>query len=141
MLLAKTIASVPLNWLGEHSIVVYLAFFLPMAVSRAILFKLGIVTDIGTIALLVTACGIVGPVLLYMAVQWSRHRPLPLRTAGLGTHRPPAPPAARGDGAGRVAVPCTPGALEMSGRAGEMSGRCPLPAPPSPNLRSAPATT
>ena len=71
VLLARTAASVPLNWLGEHSIVVYLAFFLPMAVSRAVLFKLGIITDIGTISLLVTACGIIGPVLLYAAVQWS----------------------------------------------------------------------
>ncbi|MGQ7791040.1 acyltransferase family protein [Faunimonas sp. B44] len=71
VLLASTVAAIPLGWLGAQSIVVYLAFFLPMAVSRAVLLKLGIVTDVGTIALLVTAAGIVGPVLLYALVRWT----------------------------------------------------------------------
>jgi uncharacterized membrane protein YcfT len=70
-LLSRISLSVPLAWLGEHTIVVYLAFFLPMAVSRGILFKLGIVTDIGTISLLVTLSGILGPVILYGLVQWT----------------------------------------------------------------------
>ncbi len=70
-LLTDTLASIPLRWLGEHSIVVYLAFFLPMAVSRTVLLKTGIITDVGTISVLVTLCGIVGPVLLYALVQWS----------------------------------------------------------------------
>ncbi|MGH6923533.1 MAG: acyltransferase family protein, partial [Propylenella sp.] len=59
----------PIRWLGEHSIVVYLAFFLPMAVSRALLLKLGIIPDIGTISVLVTLSGIAGPVLLYWLIQ------------------------------------------------------------------------
>lgn len=58
-------------WLGAHSIVIYLSFFLPMALSRAVLLKTGIVTDIGTVALLVTAAGIVAPVLFYGLVQWT----------------------------------------------------------------------
>ena len=61
----------PSRWLGEHSIVIYLAFFLPMAVSRAILLKTGIVPDIGTVSLLVTLSGIVGPILLYAMIQWT----------------------------------------------------------------------
>jgi uncharacterized membrane protein YcfT len=69
VLLARTFVMPPLRWLGEHSIVVYLAFFLPMAVSRTVLLKTGIVTDIGTISLLVTLAGVLGPVVLYMAVQ------------------------------------------------------------------------
>ena len=60
-----------LSWLGAHSIVVYLAFFLPMAVSRVVLVRTGIVTDIGTVSLLVTAAGVIGPVVLYGLVQWS----------------------------------------------------------------------
>lgn len=70
-LLVETLASTPLRWLGEHSIVVYLAFFLPMAVSRAVLLKLGIITDVGTISVLVTLAGILAPVALYALVQWS----------------------------------------------------------------------
>jgi uncharacterized membrane protein YcfT len=70
-LLSRISLSAPLAWLGEHTIVVYLAFFLPMAVSRAVLFKLGIITDIGTISLLVTLAGILGPVALYGLVQWT----------------------------------------------------------------------
>ena len=45
-----------LRYLGEHSIVVYLAFFLGMAASRSVLLKTGLIPDIGTVALLVTAC-------------------------------------------------------------------------------------
>lgn len=60
-----------LEWLGAHSIVVYLAFFLPMAVTRAVLIRLGIISDVGTISLLVTIAGVVGPVVLYGLIQWS----------------------------------------------------------------------
>jgi uncharacterized membrane protein YcfT len=72
-LLAGTALSRPLAWLGKNSIVIYLAFFLPMAISRSVLLKTGIITDIGTISLLVTIAGVVGPILLYMLVQWSGH--------------------------------------------------------------------
>src|SRR5690606_20460213 len=49
-----------LGFLGRHSIVVYLAFFLPMAAARAVLLKLGVL-DVGTMGLLVTAAAVVGP--------------------------------------------------------------------------------
>ncbi|MHB2267300.1 acyltransferase family protein [Aliihoeflea sp. PC F10.4] len=58
-----------LSWLGAHSIVIYLAFFLPMAVSRAILMRTGL--DIGTMSALVTVAGIAGPVVLYGLIQWT----------------------------------------------------------------------
>lgn len=64
-----------LSWLGAHSIVVYLAFFLPMAATRVVLVRTGIVTDVGLVALLVTIAGIVGPVIMYLAVHktgWGR---------------------------------------------------------------------
>jgi uncharacterized membrane protein YcfT len=60
-----------LTWLGAHSIVIYLAFFLPMATTRAVLPRLGIIGDVGTMGLLVTAAGVIGPVILYLLVQWS----------------------------------------------------------------------
>ena len=60
-----------LGYLGKNSIVVYLAFFLPMAVSRAILLKFAPFLDIGTISLLVTICGVVGPVILLAVINWT----------------------------------------------------------------------
>ena len=42
-----------------------------MAVSRAILLKTGLITDIGTIALLVTLAGIAGSLVFYALVQWT----------------------------------------------------------------------
>ncbi len=58
-----------LQYLGRNSIVVYLAFFLPMAVSRSILLKFFPNVDIGTAAFLVTAAGVIGPVILFEIVR------------------------------------------------------------------------
>lgn len=60
-----------LRWLGRHSIVVYLAFFLPMAATRVVLVKTGLVPDVGLMAFLTTVAGIAGPAVLYGLVQWS----------------------------------------------------------------------
>lgn len=60
-----------LAWLGGHSIVVYLAFFLSMAVSRSIMIKSGLISDVGTVSALTTAAGVAGPVVLYFLVQWT----------------------------------------------------------------------
>jgi len=68
-LIAKGDAFSALRYLGKHSIVVYLAFFLGMAGSRSVLLKTGLVTDLGAVALLVTACGIAGTVALFWAVR------------------------------------------------------------------------
>ncbi|HMI00723.1 MAG TPA: acyltransferase family protein, partial [Bradyrhizobium sp.] len=50
---------------GEHSIVIYLAFFLPMAATRTLLLRAGPIHDIGTISLVVTIIGVVGALLLW----------------------------------------------------------------------------
>jgi uncharacterized membrane protein YcfT len=73
-LMAKSDVFAPLRYLGKNSIVVYLAFFLGMAGSRALLLKTGIVPDLGTVALIVTACGIGVAVGLFLAVRgtWLR---------------------------------------------------------------------
>jgi uncharacterized membrane protein YcfT len=72
-LMVKSDLFAALRYLGKNSIVVYLAFFIGMAGSRAVLLRTGIVPDLGTVALLVTACGIAGAIALYWAV---RHTPL-----------------------------------------------------------------
>src|SRR5215212_6395454 len=68
-LMAKSDVFAPLRYCGRHSIVIYLAFFLFMAASRAVLLKTGIIGDIGTISVLVTCCGVIGPLLLFWAVR------------------------------------------------------------------------
>lgn len=58
-----------IRWCGSHSIVIYLAFFLPMAVTRVVLLKLGIIPDIGTVSLLVWIAAIAGPLILFWLVE------------------------------------------------------------------------
>ena len=55
-----------LRYCGEHSIVIYLAFFLPMAATRTLLLRTGVIHDIGTMSLLVTIAGVVGA----LAIWW-----------------------------------------------------------------------
>ena len=54
-----------LRFCGEHSIVIYLAFFLPMASTRTLLLKTGLISDIGTVSLIVTVVGVVGSLLIW----------------------------------------------------------------------------
>jgi uncharacterized membrane protein YcfT len=54
-----------LRFCGEHSIVIYLAFFLPMAATRTLLLRNGPFHDIGTIGLIVTIAGIAGALVLW----------------------------------------------------------------------------
>ena len=54
-----------LRFCGEHSIVIYLAFFLPMAASRTLLLRTGIIHDIGTISLVVTMVGVLGALAIW----------------------------------------------------------------------------
>lgn len=70
-----------LEYCGRNSIVIYLAFFLPMAVSRVILLKFAPFLDVGTVSALVMIAAASGPVILYWFVQltgWGKflfHRP------------------------------------------------------------------
>jgi uncharacterized membrane protein YcfT len=81
-----------LSWLrycGTHSIVIYLAFFLPMAATRVVLVKTEIIADIGTISALVTIAGVAGALAWFWAVRrtpfrllferpaWARLKPKP----------------------------------------------------------------
>jgi uncharacterized membrane protein YcfT len=70
-LMAKADVFQPLRYCGANSIVIYLAFFLPMAVTRTILLKTGVIADLGTISLIVTTAGVIGALCWYWAVRWT----------------------------------------------------------------------
>jgi uncharacterized membrane protein YcfT len=59
------------NWLnfirfcGEHSIVIYLAFFLPMAATRTLLLRSAIIADVGTMSLVVTLVALAGALAIW----------------------------------------------------------------------------
>jgi uncharacterized membrane protein YcfT len=59
----------PLRYCGRNSIVIYLAFFLPMVLSRTLLLKTGWIPDIGAVSLAVTLSGVIGALALYWAVR------------------------------------------------------------------------
>jgi uncharacterized membrane protein YcfT len=60
-----------LRFCGEHSIVIYLAFFLPMASTRTLLLKTGMIHDIGLVSLIVTVVGVAGSLLIWRAALWA----------------------------------------------------------------------
>ncbi|MET0878049.1 MAG: acyltransferase family protein [Tardiphaga sp.] len=70
-LLAKMQWLTFLRFCGEHSIVIYLAFFLPMATARTLLLKFS-PFDIGSIALLVTISGVVGALVIWKLALMAR---------------------------------------------------------------------
>ena len=73
VLLARSESAAFVRYCGVNSIVIYLAFFLFMAASRSALLKLGLGEHVSLVSLAVTAAGVVGPILLFLAV---RHTPL-----------------------------------------------------------------
>jgi uncharacterized membrane protein YcfT len=64
-LLARAHWLTALRFCGEHSIVIYLAFFLPMATTRTLLLRTGLISDIGTISLIVTIAGVLGALAIW----------------------------------------------------------------------------
>jgi uncharacterized membrane protein YcfT len=54
-----------LRFCGEHSIVIYLAFFLPMAATRTLLLRTGIIPDIGVMSLTVTLIALFGALAIW----------------------------------------------------------------------------
>jgi uncharacterized membrane protein YcfT len=56
-----------LRHFGENSIVIYLAFFFPMAVTRVVLLKLGLM-DTGTTSLIVTVVAVICPMILFWLI-------------------------------------------------------------------------
>lgn len=56
-----------LRYCGEHSIVIYLAFFLPMAAARTLLLRTALIPDIGMVSLIVTVVGVAGALAIWRA--------------------------------------------------------------------------
>ena len=64
----------PLRYCGQHSIVIYLAFFLPMAATREFFVKTNLIADIGTVSAITTIAGIVGALTIYWLARGTRLR-------------------------------------------------------------------
>ncbi len=64
-LIAKLPAFEPVRYCGENSIIIYLAFFLPMLTTRLVLLKTGLVPDVGAMALVITTAGIFGALVMW----------------------------------------------------------------------------
>jgi len=63
-----------LRYAGRNSIVLYVSFVLPMAATRILLLKSGLISDIGVVSLIVTAVAVAVPLALHAAVRgtWAR---------------------------------------------------------------------
>ena len=73
----------PLAYCGRHSIVIYLAFYIPLAVTRKFLTSTGWVTDAGWMALAGTMAGVAGALTLHWMVKGTRFAFLFERPQGL----------------------------------------------------------
>ncbi|CDX37860.1 Acyltransferase 3 [Mesorhizobium plurifarium] len=58
-----------LRWLGEHSLVVYVAFTIPMSIFRGVMLASGLLTDTGMLSLAVLLVSVISPVVLYFIVK------------------------------------------------------------------------
>jgi uncharacterized membrane protein YcfT len=68
-LLTSAYLAAPLRYLGQRSIVIYLAFFLPMALARTLLVKSAMISDIGLVSFIVTAIAVAVPLGLERLVR------------------------------------------------------------------------
>jgi fucose 4-O-acetylase-like acetyltransferase len=76
----------PLRYAGQNSIIVYLAFFLPMAATRTVLLRFTPVLDLGVICLIVTGVAVIVPLAFY---PLRRERPIGARRASWPRNRFP----------------------------------------------------
>lgn len=60
-----------LRWLGEHSLVVYVAFTIPMSLFRGAALSSGLLTDTGWLSLAVLLVSVISPIVLYFIVKWT----------------------------------------------------------------------
>ena len=90
-LMARSDLFRPLRYCGRNSIVIYLAFFLPMALPRTVLLKGGWITDLGTVSAIVTFVGVTGSLALFWAARSTPLRFLFERPARFWIAGKPAP--------------------------------------------------
>jgi len=58
-----------IGYCGQNTILIFLSYFVFMAGTRVVLLKTGALNDPGTISLLVTAAGVVGPLIAFRLVE------------------------------------------------------------------------
>jgi uncharacterized membrane protein YcfT len=63
-----------LRYAGQHSLVIYLAFFVPMAAVRTLMLKYGLIPDIGAVSVVVTAIAVTTPLLAHRLCRETRLR-------------------------------------------------------------------
>jgi uncharacterized membrane protein YcfT len=108
-LLSKLAAMDWLRWLGEHSLIVYLVFVLPMSFTRLALVKLHLAGNVTLTSLIVMVVAIGFSVALYGLVQWTGRgrflfeRPAWAHIPGTPGSRETVRPAA--EAPGPIAVP------------------------------------
>ncbi len=68
-LVTRTLVGRSFSYMGARSIVIYLAFFLPMVIVREIGFRLGLIPDTGALALITTLVAVVSPLIGYWIIQ------------------------------------------------------------------------
>lgn len=68
-LVTRTIVGSMFSYMGARSIVIYLAFFFPMIVTRELALRLGLIPDTGTLALITTLVAVSTPLVAYWIIQ------------------------------------------------------------------------
>jgi len=63
-----------LGYCGSKSLVVYLAFIIPLTLSRAVVMRQGVIEDVGTLSLIVTVASVFGALVLYWMTRNTRFR-------------------------------------------------------------------
>jgi len=67
-------AFAPLAYCGRNTLVIYLAFLIPMSVTRELVERMKLTSDPGWLALLMTIGGVVGALAMYWTVRGTRLR-------------------------------------------------------------------
>ncbi len=73
-LLSRLDAARFIRYAGRNSIVLYVSFVLPMAATRILLIRSGLIDDVGVISLIVTAVAVAVPLTLHAFVRNTRFR-------------------------------------------------------------------
>ena len=69
VLLVRTVLAEPLRYAGEQALTIYLALVIPMAATRILLLKSGLIDDVGLVSLIVTMVALIMPLVAERLVR------------------------------------------------------------------------